>query len=122
MITKHDELNDSNGRNVQHFTSIERRRDWPPARARCTCGWQDEWTATLLAEQEAEAHRDEVRTPTLSIERKQFPTNALFRWRCSCGRIGVWLEAEEIARRNAQLHSHRPEIGADPSAIEISAP
>ncbi len=117
--TKHAELNEANDRNTAHFTTIERRTTWPPARATCSCGWSHEWTATLIAEQDAEWHREEVATkeaPTITIERKVVTRSELFRWRCSCGRTGVWLETEQVARRNSALHVDHVDKANEPIA------
>lgn len=42
--------------------------------------------------------------PDRDAERE--PVRRLYRWRCSCGRYGVWLERAEVARANGRAHQH----------------
>lgn len=38
------------------------------------------------------------------------PLHGRHRWRCGCGRFGLWLTDEKDARRNAAIHAAYCEV------------
>lgn len=84
----------------------------------CSCGWRgdrvaDSEGARATAIAHVTRHHDHdpnvrvfgVDKVWITYEHKPSTSGGeLHRWRCSCGKPGVWLERETVAARNAALH------------------
>lgn len=58
-------------------------------------------------------------TARIGIERKSTTDmQTLFRWRCDCGRVGVWLERSAQALLNGTTHEDHDHTSCEQGAAE----